>query len=223
MTCTCLVLQWIHAHASVHGGVDFTRFSHVKVDLGSRARCRVLFTPGNLGIISMGPCIWYSFVATVATAVGWTACGFRACIVEKYVWFSAVLHVADESGSALVHGVASVTADRLAPNCRVFGGATISRTRARRPSGRYAAWDVVTSCLESFILLFCYAGLQFPASDDYDTVRTCEGHRFQGRSGVFRYKHFVVFRRVRLPHEGSVELSAPLSVEDTGSVEPQFR
>ena len=37
------------------------------------------------------------------------------------MWFSAVLHVADESGSALVHGVASVTADRLAPNCRVFG------------------------------------------------------------------------------------------------------
>ena len=36
MTCTCLVLQWIHAQASVHGGVDFTRFSHVKVDLGSR-------------------------------------------------------------------------------------------------------------------------------------------------------------------------------------------
>ena len=43
-------------------------FSHVKVDLGSRSRCQVLFTPENLGIISMGPCTWYSFVATVAAA-----------------------------------------------------------------------------------------------------------------------------------------------------------
>ena len=61
-----LVLQWIHAHASVYGGVNFTRFSHVKVDLGSRGRCRVLFTPGILSIISMGPCIWYSSVTTVS-------------------------------------------------------------------------------------------------------------------------------------------------------------
>ena len=41
-------------------------FSHVNVDLGSRGRCQVLFTPGILSIISMGPCIWYSFVTTVA-------------------------------------------------------------------------------------------------------------------------------------------------------------
>ena len=74
-------------------------------------------------------------------------------------------------------------------------------------------------------LSFCYAGLQFPASDDYDSVcKWCgEGYRIQGRFGVFRYKHFVVFRRVRLPPEGSVELSAPLSIEDPGSVEPEFR
>ena len=51
----------------------------------------------------------------------------------------------------------------------------------------------------------------------------CEGYRIQGRSGVFWYKHFIVLRRVRLPHEGSVELSAPLSIEDPGSVGPQFR
>ena len=42
----------------VYGGGDFTRFVHVKVDLGSRGRCQVLFTPGNLDIISKGPCIW---------------------------------------------------------------------------------------------------------------------------------------------------------------------
>ena len=28
------------------------------VDLGSRGRCQVLFKPGNLDIISKGPCIW---------------------------------------------------------------------------------------------------------------------------------------------------------------------
>ena len=74
-------------------------------------------------------------------------------------------------------------------------------------------------------LSFRYAGLQFPASDDYDTVcKWCaKATEPKGRSRVFRYKHFVVFRRVRLPHEGSVELSALLSIEDSGSVEPQFR
>ena len=41
-------------------------FSQVKVDLGSRGRCQVLFTPGILSVISMGPCIWYSFVSIVA-------------------------------------------------------------------------------------------------------------------------------------------------------------
>ena len=68
-------------------------------------------------------------------------------------------------------------------------------------------------------LSFSYAGLQFPASDDYDTVcKWCaRATESKGRSGVFRYKHFVVFRRVRLPHEGSVELSALLSIEDPGS------
>ena len=180
MTCICLVLQWIHAQASVYGGVDFTRVSHVKVDLGSRGRCRVLFTPGHLGIISMGPCIWYSSVTTV------------------------------------------VAADRLAPICRVLEGYYISH------SGKKAIRMV--HCLGRCYMLpgvdylpFCYAGLQFPASDDYDTVRKCEGYRIQGRSGVFRCRYFAVFRRVKVPHEGSVELSAPLSVDDPGSVEPQFR
>ena len=85
--------------------------------------------------------------------VGWTACGLWACIVEKYVWFSAVLHVADESGSALVHGVASVTADRLAPK-RVFGS-LLYLTRARRPSGWYTVGtllQVAWSRLFTFLL-----------------------------------------------------------------------
>ena len=34
--------------------------------IARRGRCRVVFTPAILGIISMGPCIWYSFVTTVA-------------------------------------------------------------------------------------------------------------------------------------------------------------
>ena len=34
-----------------------------------------------------------------------------------------------------------------------FWKATFSRTRARRPSGLYTAWDVVTCCLESIIYL----------------------------------------------------------------------
>ena len=82
--------------------------------------------------------------------VGWTACGLRACIVEKYVWFSAVLHVADESGSALVHGVASVTADRLAPK-RVFGSLLFLALGQEGHPDRCTVWDVVTSCLESII------------------------------------------------------------------------
>ena len=39
----------------------------------------------------------------------WTACGLGASIVEKCVWFTAVFYVAVQSGSALVHGIASVS------------------------------------------------------------------------------------------------------------------
>ena len=39
---------------------------------------------------------------------------------------------------------------RSAQSCRK---GTISRTRARRPSGLYTVWDVVTCCLESIIYL----------------------------------------------------------------------
>ena len=42
-------LKWINAHASVYGGVISQVFFHVKVDLGSRGRSRVLFTPGQSG------------------------------------------------------------------------------------------------------------------------------------------------------------------------------
>ena len=42
--------------------------------------------------------------------VRWTACGLGAGIVEKCVWFTAVFYVAVQSGSALVHGIASVSA-----------------------------------------------------------------------------------------------------------------
>ena len=77
--------------------------------------------------------------------VGWTACGLRACIVEKYVWFSAVLHVADESGSSIVHRVGTLLGTLL-----------------------QIAW----SRLFTFLLRW--------SSDDYDTVRKCEGYRIQG-------------------------------------------
>ena len=55
-------------------------------------------------------------------------------------------------------------------------------------------------------LSFSYAGVQFPASDEYDSVcKWCaKASESKADRGVFRYKHVVVFRRVRLPHEGSV-------------------
>ena len=54
-------------------------------------------------------------------------------------------------------------------------------------------------------LSFSYAGEQFPAFDEYDTVckwcvRTSQSKADPGSSGT---KHFVVFRRVSLPCESS--------------------
>ena len=111
---------------------------------------------------------------------------------------------------------------RFAQSCRKD---TISRTQARRPSGWYTAWDVVTCCLESIMYLSatlaCSSRLPMTMIQCASGVRWLQNPRQS--PGSFRYKYFVVFRRVRLPHEGSVELSAPLSIEDPGSVEPQFR
>ena len=93
--------------------------------------------------------------------------------------------MADESGSALVHGVASVTADRLAPK-RVFWK-SISRTRTRRPSGWYTAWDVVRSCLESFIYLsatlVCSSRLPMTMIQ-YASARATESKADPGSSGT---------------------------------------
>ena len=50
-------------------------------------------------------------------------------------------------------------------------------------------------------LSFTYAGEKFPASDAYGqrVQMVCEVFTVEGRPGVLRYEHFVVFRRVSLP------------------------
>ena len=100
MTCTCLVLQWTHAHAPFYGSVDFTRFSYVKVNLGSRGRCRVLFTPGNLGIISVGPIyrVFICYYSVSCRPLGAQLQGFErllraavTCCLESIIYLSATL------------------------------------------------------------------------------------------------------------------------------------
>ena len=118
-----LVLQWIHAHAPVYGGVDFTRFSRVKVDLGSRGRCRVLFTPGILGIISMGPCIWYSFVSTVA--------GFHVFVVSPD--FALTLDSSSTTGPSFPRKAPTACATPGTSPIRSLHASSRSSSRTKRP------------------------------------------------------------------------------------------
>ena len=70
-------------------------------------------------------------------------------------------------------------------------------------------------------LSFSYAGVQFPASDEYDSV--CEDPTIKGRYGVFRYEHFVVFRRVSLPCESSANFLLDLNDQRPRLSEPAQR
>ena len=62
-------LKWINAHASVYGGVISQVFFHVKVDLGSRGRSRVLFTPGQSGHCFHGP-VYLAVMRQTTVAAG---------------------------------------------------------------------------------------------------------------------------------------------------------
>ena len=51
----------------------------------------------------------------------------------------------------------------------------------------------------------------------------CEGFTIKGRSGVFRYEHFVVFRRVSLPCESSANFLLDLTAQRPRLSEPAQR
>ena len=66
------------------------------MDLGSRGRYRVLFTPENLDIISTGPCIWQSLVGVWVLPEEYSKIGFfwemtsRKCFpIQRNAWFDS--------------------------------------------------------------------------------------------------------------------------------------